>query len=90
MRLFYKKTSIYAETVKVHYKPSLFRLKRLFLVKYTTWLNMSMNGQFGQFTPGGRNVMFVSVPEECAHVIRNRIVVLSVYTIHKNLGICTV
>ena len=41
------------------------------------------------YNQGARHV-YVSVPKECASVIRNRIVVLSVYTVQLNLGICTV
>ena len=91
MRLFYKKTSIYAETVKVHYKPSLFRLKRLFFGKIYNMVKYEYEWSIWAVHPRGqKRHVCVSVPEECAHVIRNRIVVLSVYTIHKNLGICTV
>ena len=39
---------------------------------------------------GGGNVMFVCLYQKSASVIRNRIVVLSVYTVQKILGICTV
>ena len=31
--------------------------------------------------------MCVSVPKECEYVIRNRIVVLSVYTVQKNISV---
>ena len=44
----------------------------------------------GWFNQGAETYVCVSVPKECASVIRNRIVVLSVYTVQKNLGVCTV
>ena len=53
-------------------------------------ITIMYNSLFSCTTRGRKRHVYVSVPKECASVIRNRIVVLSVYTVQKNRGIFTV